>query len=234
MCRNVHTSNEPKKLTYTGYLDSFTLSFDGFSNLVSAAMGLLVKQNEVDQVKIVLNYLCIRCTEERASCQRIRWIFGAGLGIVLLCFVLLAALHKPLDHRSSSLIPRSVRLLLRFLLAIAFMLLPLTEDFNSLKTLAVYAGCLTFLTIFETIGKLGTIADPRKVAKALSIPNHEGESAVSELRKRFGPEACGELKEVDLGLNENERGEDDTGIEADLGELVVKKVGLRQRVAYAF
>ena len=57
---------------------------------------------------------------------------------------------------------------------------------------------------------------------------------LQELKHKYGDDNFLPAPEHEHDLNEQERGEDDVGIEESVAAVVVKRVGARQRLAYAF
>ncbi|GAA6015178.1 hypothetical protein JCM10207_003630 [Rhodosporidiobolus poonsookiae] len=97
--------------------------------------------------------------------QKRRWIYAGGLSCVFLCLFLLGALHRPLDRRGSALLPRSVRLSARLLCAVLLALLPLAplENVGAIVLLGVSSAALLLLLVLESVGQLGSVADPARL-----------------------------------------------------------------------
>ncbi|MCO5588070.1 hypothetical protein L7F22_042025 [Adiantum nelumboides] len=85
------------------------------------------------------------------------WFFAGSIGTSMLCMAVLGMLHKSLDRWGSSLIPKSARIGLRFLLAAVFYVMPLVRDWTSSEYLGMHAALLAFAVAFETFGKLGSV-----------------------------------------------------------------------------
>ncbi|GAA5873874.1 hypothetical protein JCM8547_008627 [Rhodosporidiobolus lusitaniae] len=167
--------------------------------------------------------------------QDMKWLFGASLAVTMFTLTLMGFLNKPLDVTRSALLPRLVRLSLRLAAALIFALLPLEHDLSATSILGVVVAVLVFVLIAETVGKLGSIADEEKVAEALrKRTDSSGESAPDALRMELGGFRVQGVEEGRVELTDLERGEDDAGVEGDLGKVRVTKLGRRQRLAYAF
>ena len=84
-----------------------------------------------------------------------RWLFGGGLGIGMACLWLLAMLFKSKD-RGVLIMPKSIRVAMRLVVAITLVLLPLTSEdhFTPVKLLSTAMGLFAFVVFWETIGGL--------------------------------------------------------------------------------
>ncbi|BGP15890.1 hypothetical protein JCM10213_003681 [Rhodosporidiobolus nylandii] len=163
-----------------------------------------------------------------------RWLFGGGLSIVMVVLTLLATLNKPLDKAHSALLHRNLRLLARLVAGVVFALLPLADSLSSTEILAVVVGVLVLVCVVETVGKIGSVADEEKVQRALAARTDEGERAPETLKRELGGLEVGGVEEGVFELTDVEKGEDDAGVEGDLGEIRVTKLNRQQRLAYAF
>ncbi|GAA5908287.1 hypothetical protein JCM6882_006792 [Rhodosporidiobolus microsporus] len=171
--------------------------------------------------------------------QSMRWLFGGGLSVILLCLTLVAILNIPLDQAHSPLLPRPLRLLFRLCAALVFALLPLADTLSSTELLGIVVALLVVLCAAETAGKVGSIADEEKVRWATSVSPQKREGGVEEtapeaLRRELGGVKVSGVEEGKYDLTDLEKGEDDAGVEADLGEIRVVRLETRQRMAYAF
>ncbi|GAA5980581.1 hypothetical protein JCM11641_006688 [Rhodosporidiobolus odoratus] len=182
--------------------------------LVSVAIASLVKDDEPS--------------------QGTRWLFGAGLAVVTSVLTFLGVLSKPLDRAHSALLHRNIRLLTRLIAGIIFAVLPLTDTLSSTELLAVVVGVLVLICVAETVGKLGSMEDEGKVRRALSARTEESEPAQDALHRELGGVHVAGVEEGPYELTDIEKGEDDAGVEGDLGEIRVTKLGRQQRLAYAF
>lgn len=156
------------------------------------------------------------------------WYFGCSTSCVMLCLGLIGCMHRNLDVHGSTLIPRSVRIGARFVVAIEFALLPLKKDWLSLEVMSVVTGSLLFLVLFETLGKIGAVGrryDSEKRKELYSGIATSGQKAL-KLDKR------GSWHPFD-DLTAGEKGEEDVGIESEIGHLEEKDLAYGQRWAYA-
>lgn len=98
---------------------------------------------------------------------------------------LLGLLHKNLDQTGSALLDRKWRLLTRTIAGIVIALIPLSDEhaLSSAALLAIVAGVLAFVVISETIGKLGAVADKRKIEAVLGQGEPGG--ALASLRRQL-------------------------------------------------
>ncbi|KAL8278950.1 hypothetical protein RQP46_008619 [Phenoliferia psychrophenolica] len=167
--------------------------------------------------------------------KRIRFYYGGGLGTTMLTLALLGFMHKSLDEDGSAMLSHHYRLVARVLVGVIFATLPLA-NLSSTGLLGIYAGALLALVVAETVGKLGSRGSETKIKQALAH-NQEGES--NRESKDLHPEESFHLEaamgeEGEHGLTEHELGEDDVGNEGALGNIKVTRLGVRQRLAYAF
>ncbi|KAM0752202.1 hypothetical protein T439DRAFT_379300 [Meredithblackwellia eburnea MCA 4105] len=170
--------------------------------------------------------------------QRIRWYFGGGLSCAMLTLATLGFLHKGLDRRGSAIVPHYLRLLVRLTVSAGFAVLPLARGLSSTALLGIYSGVLVTVVATETFGKIGAVGDEEKVKQALSSRRHDEEEEKHE--DGMHPEYLIHLDEAALkeehehGLTPEEAGEGDVGVEGDLGQIRVTRLGRAQRLAYAF
>jgi len=156
------------------------------------------------------------------SSTGIRWFFCGGIATALGSITLMGWLHMDLDKKGSSLIPRKWRLVVRHLVAVMFALLPLAKHLNNSAILGITAGVLTALVATEQVGKIGGVGDLKRLH--FHHQGNQGEYNVDTF----------ENKEDDfVRLTEAEKGEDDVGVEGDLGEIEMKKITQKQWRAYA-
>lgn len=156
------------------------------------------------------------------------WYFGGSLSCVLLCLALIGCMHRNLDVHGSTLVPRWARIGVRFLASIEFGLLPLKRDWNSLDLMGVVAGSLVLLVFFETIGKIGAVGRVYDADKTKEL--YAGMDARGEKRLRLDKRASWHPFD---DLTAGERGEEDVGIESEIGHLEEKDLTHGQRWAYA-
>ncbi|SGZ23731.1 BQ5605_C023g09627 [Microbotryum silenes-dioicae] len=103
--------------------------------LASAALAKLVQNEEVS--------------------QGIRWQYGGGMGVALLCITVLGILHQSLDPAGSSRVNAAFRASVRLVVAIIFALLPMIKSIKDLAFLGIYVGIASAMVIFEVWAKLG-------------------------------------------------------------------------------
>lgn len=145
----------------------------------------------------------------------------------------IGSLHKNLDASHSALLHRNWRLSGRLVAGALFAVLPLANTPSSTSLLAIGAGILFTIVAFETIGKLGSVRSEEKVRKALTSRKDEANGVHLALHATIGKDVE-IMEEHDHGLMGNEAGEDDAGVEGDLGKLRVTRLGPKQRLAYSF
>lgn len=87
-------------------------------------------------------------------------------------------MHRGMDQHRSGLLPRSVKLGLRFAVAILIATFPLFQPDDMTVTLAIVAAVLSSLVMVETIGKLGAICMTDEYA------NYEGETTPVSLKRQ--------------------------------------------------
>ena len=156
------------------------------------------------------------------------WYFGGSAACVMVCLGLIGCMHRNLDVHGSTLIPRWARILFRFLAAVEFALLPLKTDWNSLYLMGTVAGSLVFLVLFETIGKIGAVGrryDEEKSHELYQCMDARGEKKL-KLDRRASWHPFNDL-------TPGEKGEEDVGIESEIGHLEEKDLTHGQRWAYA-
>ncbi|KAJ1024947.1 hypothetical protein NDA18_004233 [Ustilago nuda] len=156
------------------------------------------------------------------------WYFGGSLSCVLLCLALIGCMHRNLDLHGSTLVPRWCRIGVRFLASIGFGLLPLKKDWNSLDLMGVVAGSLVALVFFETIGKIGAVGRVYDAEKTMEL--FAGMDAKGEKNLRLDKKASWHPFD---DLTAGERGEEDVGIESEIGHLEEKDLTHGRRWAYA-
>ena len=85
-----------------------------------------------------------------------RWLLGGGLGIGTFCLWVYGMLFRSEDS-TCLVLPKNVRIAMRFVVAIILVLLPLTHDTLSATQLTVtIMGLFAFLTVWETVGGLAS------------------------------------------------------------------------------
>ncbi|KAL8287195.1 hypothetical protein RQP46_003647 [Phenoliferia psychrophenolica] len=86
-----------------------------------------------------------------------RWQFGGGLGIALLCITATGLLHRSLDPRGASRLNQTERALARAVVSAIFILIPLAQVLSDLAFLFIYASVASALIVFEIWAKIGNI-----------------------------------------------------------------------------
>ncbi|GAA6022546.1 hypothetical protein JCM10207_006582 [Rhodosporidiobolus poonsookiae] len=186
---------------------------------------------------ILVSVAIAKFVAENEPTQDMKWIFGGGLGVTMVTLTLLGLLNKPLDVPTSAVLHRNLRLTIRLLTGVIFALLPLSHTLTATHLLAIVVGVLFALCVVETAGKLGAIADEEAVHRALNKrtdASPDGESAPEALARELGGVRLAGVEEGAYELTDLEKGEDDAGVEADLGQIRVVKLTAKQRLAYAF
>lgn len=89
--------------------------------------------------------------------QSLLWYLSGGIAATLACIALIGVLHRGMDQHRSGLIPRSVRLALRFLGSVLIAVMPLFGPERTTAYLGIVAGILVAILIVETLGKLGAV-----------------------------------------------------------------------------
>lgn len=157
------------------------------------------------------------------------WYFAGSASCVLVCLGLIGCMHRNLDVHASTLLPRWVRSIgLRFLVAVEFALLPLKQDWDSLSLMSVVTGSLLFIVLTETFGKIGAVGrrfDAEKSRELYAGMDARGEKQL-KLNKRSSWHPFDDL-------TPGERGEEDVGIESEIGHLEERDLTHGQRWAYA-
>jgi len=104
----------------------------------------------------------------------LKFFFGTGVGISILCMCIVGVVHKSLEETRSALrMSRYHILTTRALAALALVFLPFAHDrLNSIQFLAVYVGVTGFLIAEEIVARLERRSLP-------STP--EPDSSVSQL-----------------------------------------------------
>lgn len=156
------------------------------------------------------------------------WYFGGSLSCIMVCLGLIGCMHRNLDVHGSTLVPRWMRILFRFLAAVEFGLLPLKRDWSSLDLMGIVAGSLVVMVSFETIGKIGAVGRRFDAAKSKEL--YEAMDASGEKKLRLSKRASWHPFD---GLTPGEKGEEDVGIESEIGHLEERDLTHGQRWAYA-
>lgn len=113
------------------------------------------------------------------------------------------------------------------------------ESLDSLEVIAIYVSPLAFLVILETVGKIGAIADRKRVAGVLQrgqIDTSTGEplTAVHTIVSKLQVHTLSGVEERAPRLTDIEQGEDDAGMEGELGRMQATRLGARAKAALAF
>ncbi|PWN46711.1 hypothetical protein IE53DRAFT_322468, partial [Violaceomyces palustris] len=170
------------------------------------------------------------------------WYFGGSLATAVLCIGLIGLLHRNLDKHGSNLYPRWMRLVIRFVAAIIFALIPIKEDWKTIHFMGCYAGILFFIVTFETIGKLGAVGRRYDAVKAERYmlgekaggadPPLDTEAAHAAKKSAFKLSRRDSWHPFE-DLTPAEKGEEDVGIETEIGHLEEKTLTSNQKWAYA-
>lgn len=240
--------------------------------LMSSSLAMLITREAVEQESL--------------------WFFSGSLALVMFIMGVLGVLHKSLDRWGSSLIPKSARIGVRFVLAAIFAVMPKLHHWQSVEFLGAHAAMLALAVAFETFGKLGAVGrvyDPVR-SEALrqqrlggggdepvgqSATGGTGEIPMANMLhpQMFGGQAAGgnassteklrrQESRFSMGavfdngmrkinkdgmvkspgrraswheyddLTGAERGEEDVGIESELGRIEAKQVSSGERWAY--
>lgn len=86
-----------------------------------------------------------------------KWFFSGGIATALACIGLIGTMHRGMDQYRSGILPRSVRLALRFAVAALLATFPLFHPDDMTVTLGIVAAILSGLVAVETLGKLGAM-----------------------------------------------------------------------------
>ncbi|KAM0746513.1 hypothetical protein T439DRAFT_329623 [Meredithblackwellia eburnea MCA 4105] len=87
--------------------------------------------------------------------QGVRWQYGGGLGVALLCITATGLMHRSLDAKGASKLNVTGRAVARVAVSLIFILVPLVKHISDLDFLLTYAGVASALVIFEIWAKLG-------------------------------------------------------------------------------
>ena len=165
--------------------------------------------------------------------QGLRWFFGGGMCVMMICLGIMGFLHRSLDKPGTGLLPRWVRLGLRILLGIFFVLFPLFENDSSVLELGVYCAGMGALVLVETVGKIGTLGNviepktdllaPKEEPNSPYLKGDEGHSTGVEYRSGRKIFSRDELTAF-------EKGEEDVGGDDSIGtmKMVVIRRGQRE------
>ena len=102
------------------------------------------------------------------------------------------------------------------------------KHYNSLYLMGTVAGSLVFLVLFETIGKIGAVG--RRYDEEKSHELYQGMDARGEKKLKLDRRASWHPFN---DLTPGEKGEEDVGIESEIGHLEEKDLTHGQRWAYA-
>ena len=100
--------------------------------------------------------LTILIPEEEAA-KSLSWYFHGGVAAVLACIAFIGVLHRGMDQHRSGIIPRSLRLAVRFLGAALIAVLPLFGPDKTTAYIGIVAAICVAIVLIETFGKLGAI-----------------------------------------------------------------------------
>ncbi|KAK4058903.1 hypothetical protein OIO90_000349 [Microbotryomycetes sp. JL221] len=89
------------------------------------------------------------------SPRAVHWQYGGGLGVSLACIAIIGLLHESLDPAGSTRLSQLARALLRFAVALFFVLSPLANWKTNLSYLGTDLGVFSALVVFEIWIKLG-------------------------------------------------------------------------------
>ncbi|WFD00129.1 hypothetical protein MYAM1_002875 [Malassezia yamatoensis] len=198
------------------------------------------------------------------------WYSSGSCGVALLCITFIGVLHRNLDRRGSTLLPRTIRLGARVVVGLLIILLPLMRKaWPTQEFLAVLVCLLTILVLFETVSKIGAVgrhydeenanlvrrakvttfakSNPQEIPgikqarhelremEAIqypSLPKDSSHSVEDEPLKRLRLRRTLSWHPYE-GLTLGETGEEDVGMEGELGHLEVKEISAAQSWAFA-
>ena len=84
------------------------------------------------------------------------WFFHGSVASVLFSIAVIGLLHRSTDQPGTGIVPRPVRLLVRFAAVALIAVAPLFSPTDSIYFMAIVASILVAVVILETIGKIGT------------------------------------------------------------------------------
>lgn len=185
------------------------------------------------------------------------WFWSGSCAVYLLIVGIIGLLHRNLDKHNSTLLPRWCRLSLRFIVALIIFFLPLMrKNWDTIDFLGVNTALLFFLVSFETITKVGAVGRRYDQhgsalvhrAKRSSRARRDPKASEAMQSARAELEAMGATRPSRManrlrlkrelswhpyeGLTLAETGEEDVGMEGELGHLQVKELSAGQRWAY--
>jgi hypothetical protein len=118
--------------------------------LSASALAVLVRAHDCPDTPLESLYeTYIERSEEHIS-QGLRWFYCGGMGIALLCMTIIAISHTH-KKRPNVRLGKHKRLLVRFLVSIAIILLPLAH-MNSLDLIGTTTGLLMLVLLVELFG----------------------------------------------------------------------------------
>ncbi|PWN22174.1 hypothetical protein BCV69DRAFT_267382 [Microstroma glucosiphilum] len=197
---------------------------------------------------ILLSSSIPRLVKNSSSEMGYRWFYAASMSVAMLCMAIIGLLHRNLDIAGSAYWSQRARIAFRLVCSAGFALLPLGgEDWNNLEFLLAYNIILGLLVFSETAGKLGVVGRKFDQAKADAYYAALKSDSADPEEKRSAEEVFKALQEG-LEANEainphtsrvklskkdvwhpyedlmgDERGDEDVGVEGELGQMEVKE-----------
>lgn len=200
---------------------------------------------------------------ERDS-QQYTWFLSGSCCTALCCISFIALLHRNLDLKKSTLLPRWTRIAMRLLIALIILFLPrMSKTWDSIDFLGTCTGLLFFLVTFETVTKIGAVGRRfdqgrsdlvlRAKRNRTAFTNPEKAESIRQARRELlkmhavkNTNKDGDIPDIDQrlylhsnlswhpydGLTLAETGEEDVGMEGELGHLQSKELSSGQRWAY--
>jgi low temperature requirement protein LtrA len=113
-----------------------------------------------------------------------RWLLGGGLGVGMFCLWFLGMLFKSKDQ-ACLIMPKTVRIGMRLLVAIVLVLLPITskEQLNPVQLLSIVMALFAFVVIWETVGGLQKGARVYEKWEGRNMPREEDSGVDGEISK---------------------------------------------------
>ncbi|KAF8665263.1 hypothetical protein AX16_000284 [Volvariella volvacea WC 439] len=126
----------------------------------------------------------------------VQWYLAGGLSVSLLCLAVIGWLHKSMDAKGSSLIPRNVLIVLRVAAAITCVLLPLSDNLNdSVHILSIHVSILIALVVLDAVGKFGAMPDSSLSTRHDVASSSQGNNTAEE-QGQAGDQNQGQLDRI--------------------------------------
>lgn len=119
--------------------------------------------------------------------QAIRWQYGGGLAVAVVCVTITGIVHENLDPNGTTMLGQKGRAALRLSVAVIFALLPLIKHINDLAFLGTYVGVFSAMVVIEIWAKLGREErDPtdHTVVEDVEAEREEAEEEAQERARR--------------------------------------------------